>query len=82
MISNNIYAFFMSDNLTELRWLMSRRKLAKYNKLISTITSLLQRVKRSKYQSKDFKFTNEPIPTIKLPENHGGDDKVTLMFLL
>ena len=55
-----------------LRWWMSRRKLC----------FLLQSIKISQYQSIIWKFTKEPISTIRLLENHVGDDKVTLIFLL
>ena len=50
--------------------------------MVDVLFSLLQSVKRSHYQSIIWKYTKEPITTLQLLENHVGDDKVTLMFLL
>ena len=87
MLANNIIGLLYQqgatiDNLTGLRLWMFRRKLAESNKQPPTKNSLLQSVKRSQYHSIKWKSKSKPIPTMQLLDNHVGDDKVTLMFLL
>ena len=87
MLSNNIiYLLYQPgatiDNLTGLRLLMFHRKQEEFNKIPQTKSSLLQSVKRSRYQSTIWKSANESIPTKQLLNNHIGDDKLTFMFLL